>query len=455
MSRFLRVLSVVCVLVVLPVQPAKACSCVMGDPRDDFNDADGAFVGTFLESHPAEPNPTSSGADTIYSFLLEEEYKGELGDPGDTVEVHAAFSGASCGIEAQPGEQYGLFLHVREPDGVWASSLCSQVDPQTMREAASPLPAPTSEGPVRMVAGGSFGDMQTMFLDADGETVGYGSGNREAVGVRACRGSARVLELAIVDRDPPVLVVRDVSSLDAVRRVELPFGKGRRFREFSIAGAHCLSESGRRSVVFATSFSGKSMLLEVDGRDFDVLHRGTAHGVTFGDRAAYLEHRDRGHRLTRVSLRTGAERLLARLPGEYSSGLVLSPDETMLAGIAYPPYERNEERPARLFLVDVAKRRVWTTSLGTGERDAHVRWLSDGRIAMFVAYPDASRVYDLQLDVRGRFGTWQPFTTALVGDVAFGLDYYGRLWEVRLPDGEPRVSRRLPSPVVYDLSPLG
>ena len=42
MSRFLRVLSVVCILVVLPVQPAKACSCFYGDPRDRFQEADGA-----------------------------------------------------------------------------------------------------------------------------------------------------------------------------------------------------------------------------------------------------------------------------------------------------------------------------------------------------------------------------------------------------------------------------
>ncbi|HEX2049466.1 MAG TPA: hypothetical protein VHJ34_02405, partial [Actinomycetota bacterium] len=83
MSRMLRVLAIVCALVVLPVQPAKACSCFYGDPRDRFQEADGAFVGTFLESHPVEPNPSSSGADTIYTFLLDEEYKGELGEPGD------------------------------------------------------------------------------------------------------------------------------------------------------------------------------------------------------------------------------------------------------------------------------------------------------------------------------------------------------------------------------------
>ena len=43
-----------------------------------------------------------------------------------------------------------------------------------MREAASPLPEPTSEKPVRLVAGGSFGDMQTMMLDDGVRQTGAG-----------------------------------------------------------------------------------------------------------------------------------------------------------------------------------------------------------------------------------------------------------------------------------------
>ena len=446
MSRLLRVLSVVCVLLVLPVQPAKACSCFYGDPRDRFQEADGAFVGTFVESHPVEPNPNNSGADTIYTFLLDEEYKGELGDPGDVVEVHAPLSGASCGIEAAPGEQYGLFLRVRESDGAWSSSLCSQVPPETMREAASPLPAPTSDGPVRFVAGGSFGDTQTVLLDAEGRTVGYGSGDRDVTHVTGCRGRARILELSQSYRERPVLVVRDVSSLDEVRTVELPIA-----RSLWVAGLHCLSESGRRAVVFAANGSGDGVLLAVDGRDVDVLREGSETSAAFAGRRAYME---RGRDLVRVSLRTGASRHVATLPGEYSSELVVSPDRTKLAGVAYPSYERSDDKPSRLFVVDLSSGRVRSTSLGTGERDAHVRWPSRSRIAMFVAYPDASRVYDLDLEVRARFGRWEGHRTAIVDGTAYGVDYDGRLWSVDLPNGTPAVSRRLPSPLVYDLETL-
>ncbi|MDQ4124516.1 MAG: hypothetical protein M3134_02805 [Actinomycetota bacterium] len=447
MSRLLRILSVVCVLVVLPVQPAQACSCFYGDPRDRFQDADGAFVGTFVESHPVEPNPSSSGADTIYTFVLDEEHKGELGEEGDLVEVHAPLSGASCGIEASPGEQYGIFLQVRESDGAWASSLCSQVSPETLREGASPLPAPTSNGPVRFVAGGSFGDMQTVFLDADGKTVGYGSGDRDVTQVSGCRGRARILEVGRVHPGRPVLVVRDVSSLDVVRSVEIPAG-----RSFWVAGVHCLTESGRRSAVFVTNHGGKGRLLLVDGDDVDVVYEATAESAAFHGRRAYLEQ---GRDLVRVSLRTGAARQVATLPGDYSSELVVSPDGTELAGVAYPPYDENgRERPAKLFVVDLASGRVPSTAVGSGERSAHVRWLSRTRIVMFVEYPDASRVYDADLEVRARFGRWPGHSTAIVGRTAYGVDYDGGLWSVELPNGTPELSRRLPSPVVYDLTAL-
>lgn len=457
MSRILRVLSIVCVLVVLPIQPAKACSCAYGDPRDMFARAEGAFVGTFVESHPVEPNPSSSGADTIYTFILDEEYKGELGEPGEPVEVHAPLSGASCGIEARPGQQWGLFLEVRESDGAWTSNLCSQVSPETMREGASPLPAPTSDGPVRMVAGGSFGDAQTMMLDARGRTVGYGKGDLDVTQVAGCRGAARVLEVGWTYPEPPVVVVRDLSSLDVVRRIELPVGRGQRYRGMYVGDLQCLSRDGRQAVVFASNQgdrSAKSVLLRIDGDDVDVVHEGTARSATFGVGVVYLQQGTWGRRLTRVSTRTWTERAMLRLPGTFSSALALSPDGSKLAGVAFPEWERMDEDPARVYIVDLAKGRVRTQSLGTGERQANVLWLSGSRVVMFVAYPDASRVYDLRLRVQRRFGRWDANATTIVDRVAYGVDWEGRLIKANLPAGAPEVVRRLPSPTVYDLAPV-
>ncbi|HEX2196795.1 MAG TPA: hypothetical protein VHJ76_07700 [Actinomycetota bacterium] len=450
MSRSLRVLSIVAVLVVLPVQPAKACSCAYGDPRDTFQRADGAFVGTFVESHPVEPNPTSSDADTVYTFVLDEEHKGELGEPGDLVEVHAPLSGASCGLETSPGEQYGIFLYLRETDGAWSSNLCNQVSPQTLREGASPLPAPTSDGPVRMIAGGSFGDTQAMLLDQRGRTVGYGSGDLEVTNVAGCPGGARTLEVGREHPKRPRLFVRDVDSLERVRGVELPLGRG-----MFVDSLHCVSRTGRRSFVLATNYGepeARSVLLRIDGRDVDVVHEGSARSATFDGRTTYLQQGRWGRLLTRVSLRTGTERVVVRLPARFSTELALSPDGRRLAGIAFPPYDRMDERPAKLYVVEVASQRLWARSLGTGEREAHVLWASNRRIAMFVAYPDDSRVFDLGLDVRHRFGRWEGRPTVIVGRVAYGVDHDGRLLAVDLPGGEPEVSRRLPSPVVHDLA---
>ncbi|MFP5352917.1 MAG: hypothetical protein ACLGIB_10190 [Actinomycetota bacterium] len=455
MSRLFRVLCIACALAILPLTPARACSCVNGDPRDMFEAADGAFVGTFIESHPVEPDPSSSAADTIYTFRLDEEYKGELGEPGDLVEVHAPLSGASCGIEAQPGQDYGLFLRLRN-DGAWSSGLCSQVSPERMREAASPLPSPTSERPVRLVAGGSFGDMQTMMLDRGGRTVDYGAGGHDVTYVDPCEGGKRVLEVGRLYPDPYRLMVRNVASGEVVRTVELPFGPGQRFRSMWIGGIGCLSEDGRRAVVFATNQrepEARSILLKVTGSDKEVLHEGSGRSVTFGDGVGFVQQGDWGRDLTQVSLRTGAETPLMRLPARYSTELALSPDGTKLGGIAFPAYDQTDEKPARLYTVDLSGSRATlrTQSLGTGERYAYLEWMSDRRLVMFTSYPDQSRVFNLRLRAVSRFGRWAAQEPALVGRTAYGVDWDGRLLRVTLPDGNIEVVRRLPSPVVFDL----
>jgi len=456
MNRVLRVVGIACVLAVLPLQAAKACSCAMGDPRDTFAGADGAFVGTFLESHPVEPNPTNSGADTIYTFTLDEAYKGELGEPGDLVEVHAPLTGTSCGIEAQEGVDYGLFLYLRD-DGKWSSGLCSQVSPATMREAASPLPGPTSDSPVRMIAGGSFGDTQTMMLDARGRTVAYGPGEVEVTHVDACKGGKRILEVGRVYPDPPRLFVRDLASSQVVRSLGLPFGPGRRFRSLDVAGLHCRSFNGRRSAVFATNYGepeAKSVLLKVTGRTKEVLHRGSGRSATFDGAKVYLQQGRWGRDLTRMSLRRGAVRDVVKLPGRFSSELAVSPDGSKLGAVAYPPYMDMETKPSKLYTVDVsgARATLRTRSLGTGERAAHTAWLSNRRLVMFVNYPDRSRVFGLRLRAVASFGRWDAQQSALVGRRAYGVDWQGRLLRVVLPDGDIEVARRLPSPVVYDLA---
>ncbi|MDP9067016.1 MAG: hypothetical protein M3N53_01540 [Actinomycetota bacterium] len=459
LGRTIRVACIAGVLLLLPVQAAKACSCAFGDPRDAFAEADAAFVGTFLEKHLAEPpDPSgisSSGADTIYSFRLDEEYKGELGEPGDIVEVHSAFSGASCGLETREGEQYGLFLEQRK-DGAWSSSLCRQTTPEEMREAASPLPAPTGEPPVRMLVGGSFGEAQVMGLDRRGRTVAYGYGGTDVYRMDVCPGGQRSLEIGQRYPDPPQLFVRDLATFEVVRQVSLPYGRRQKYPRHDPTALDCRNRLGRRVVIFSTAYGepeAKSLVLEIEGRTGTVIHSGTARSATFVGPHLYLQEGRWGRDLVRLSLRTRAERSVIKLPPRFSSALVPSPDGDKLAGIASPPWDRMESEPTVFYTVDVSRRRATlrTRSLGTGEFYGYPGWMGPRRPAAFISSPTRSYVFDLRLRTVSRFGRWEAREPTVIGRTALGTNYGGALLKVRLPDGQIRKVRNLPSPVAYSI----
>lgn len=166
MSRRIAIVAGLTVVLVMGLAlPAQACSCAYGDPRESLHEANGAFIGTFLSARDADGVPSgSSDDDTIYTFEVDEAFKGSF---GETVDVHAPLSGASCGLEVAPGQDYGLFLYL---DGdAWHSSLCSMVEPEDLRQAAAPLPEPDGENPARFLIGGSFGEVRGAT-----EVIGWG-----------------------------------------------------------------------------------------------------------------------------------------------------------------------------------------------------------------------------------------------------------------------------------------
>src|SRR5688500_12846371 len=116
--------------------PAKACSCALGDPRDGLKASDGAFIGTLLSQ---TPDPGQEGS-SIYTFTVSEEIKGTF---EETVEVHSASNGAACGLEVPIGGETGLLLTLVNQQ--WYSSLCQQVAPEDLRDAAQALPQPDGE----------------------------------------------------------------------------------------------------------------------------------------------------------------------------------------------------------------------------------------------------------------------------------------------------------------------
>jgi hypothetical protein len=102
--------------------PARACSCVEMDLGSRLPEADGAFVGTYVDREPL------SDGRAAWTFVVERVVKGPF---GPTAVVRTSGDGASCGIELFDGPRAGLLLD-RANDGVWESSLCQQVPPNEL-----------------------------------------------------------------------------------------------------------------------------------------------------------------------------------------------------------------------------------------------------------------------------------------------------------------------------------
>ena len=223
------------------VDDASACSCVQGDPRTLLRQADAAFVGRLVEKRESRRPLRSSADPATYVFRVDRVVKGRL---GGTVEVLAATSGASCGIEAERGKPVGLFLD--RANGEWRSSLCQQIEPARLRAAARPLPAPNGRGPAALVVGGRFGPARTLALDAQGRTLAYGRGEGESLILSVCPGGRRVAELVRREGSDAVAVaVRALPTLRTVweRRLATP--------AYTHATAlSCRTPGGRRVLAF-------------------------------------------------------------------------------------------------------------------------------------------------------------------------------------------------------------
>jgi hypothetical protein len=101
-------------------------------------DADGAFVGTYVDRDPLNDGRAA------WTFVVERVVKGEF---GPTAIVRTSGAGASCGIELYD-PRAGLLLD-RASDGVWESSLCQQVPPdQLLAFARSSHPPDPTIAPI-------------------------------------------------------------------------------------------------------------------------------------------------------------------------------------------------------------------------------------------------------------------------------------------------------------------
>ncbi len=434
----------------LPVDNAKACSCFRGDPRDQLADADGAIVGTFQESHPAvQPTPglpTSSGDDTIYTFSVDEAIKGQF---PDTLEVHSAADGATCGLEVSPGQDYGLFLY--ESEGQWHSNLCSQTSPDEMRDAATELPAPNGQGPPWLFVGGSFGEKQVISLDEKGRTIAYGEGGRDARIVETCPGGTHLAELGHSNEDARShLMIRRTKTLDLISDIELPYFRGKRFGSQYPFSLSCIAKDGGKVIVFSTdqAMPAKSLFVLYTGQSREVLQEGSALAAEFhGDRAIVRDGKN-AKSLALQELRPVRRTAIGRIPGTNPGPFAINAAGTKVAGISYPSYDRPDARPIA-WLARLGTREILQRSPRGIDGTSQVLWW--GKKVVMIPFFGHVTVLGPTLARKARFGDWHSNDAVVRGDVLYGVGD-GVLIKAELPNGPVKTVRELPSPVTLSLS---
>jgi hypothetical protein len=422
----------VCVLVLSAavlatgVEPGRACSCALPDPRDALASSDGAFVGT-LESR------RQVGQQAVLLFSVDRALKGQI---GKTVEVVTASNGAACGIEAPTGTRVGLVLDRR--DGAWHGHLCWQFAPAELLAAALPLPPPNGSGPVTLVVGGDMGGTRLLALDRQGRTLAYGKGVGRAGLVAVCPGRSRLAEIAFTGSGTK-LVVRTTSTLRIVRRHALTL-PGSRY-PYRLG---CEDASGTSVVVFGKWPLGespvKAALYRVRAGRVRALWQGAAYDADITSTTAHLSAGLEGRSLVRVRLRTGRVQRIATLPCGVAP-LASNGAGKLLAGVCAGP-----SRPTRLVRADLgaSPARVRTTRISGREVYGQLFWLPAGRLLFVPAYGGtAARVLDASLRTSSRF-RWTAGSAALVGSSVFGTDQSFSLFRADLPSGPQRVVRRLP-----------
>jgi hypothetical protein len=157
-------------LVVQGALPARACSCMAPDPYGGLEEADGAFVGTLIETDRGQP-VADTGTLIDYVFDVETVLKGDI---GDTITVKSAADGAACGFEMPLGERAGILLH--RVDGQWEGNLCWTLDADTLLAVADGPPAPVTGASPHVIVSAYLGSAGLVALDRDGRIVGYGEG---------------------------------------------------------------------------------------------------------------------------------------------------------------------------------------------------------------------------------------------------------------------------------------
>ena len=461
MRRLLLLIILAGTLIVVG-RPALGCSCAYGDPRSALAVSDGAFIGELESKQAPTPAPSgtySSAAPVTYTFLVERSFKGDL---GKKVDVVAAANGSACGLAVTKGERIGLFLH-RDGDQ-WKSGLCSQIDPDALIEAAKPMPAPTSEGPVTFVLGGRYGPATTIALDRKGKTVAYGLGSEwDTTHASVCPGSRVVVEWGheLGGSNVPILAVRRFDRFGVAKAQRIPALRDSEPNFNRLVAISCRDEGGKEIYVAVSDYGAggddtfaRGRILRLGGDKIKTLYSGTLQTATFSKlrERAYITGGKSGEDAMVVDLSSGRSRVIAKIP-RLSEGLALSPGETRLAMTMVP--DPANPTSLRISVVDMSRSPADMRSIVLKEQGAYGETVwADNETVVFVpggGESDRVQVFDHRLLRQGSFSGWHSIGAVVVDGTMYGTGW-GKLLSASLPNGPVRTLRSFETPVTYTLA---
>jgi hypothetical protein len=429
---------------------AQACSCVGGGERAAFAEADGAFVGTFLERDEPTPPPagtTSPPPQVEYRFRLDESVKSSF-EP--VVRVWSSSYGASCGFELDPGEQAGILVY-RGEEGRWQGGLCSTYSPEDLRAAAKPLPAPDGRGPPAFLLAGDFGGVRAVSIDDNGRTLAYGNGRGATTHASLCPGGTVVAEVAQSGRGMPTFTVatRGVDDLGVRWERPLQLADG----EWPSATA-CIGSAGDEVLVFVGRWlqdHGEGRILRLGRSATATAWSGPAYAASFSPdgQTAYAVMLEAGTTHAHiVNTATGTDRRIAALPRGTLS-LDADPSGRRLAGTVSTYGDESS-----VVVVDLGG------TAANPVRTVPVPELSGARVAwagpelLVVTLEDgAVRLYDAALRTRGQWSGWRGAPVVVVGDTMYGIDGVD-LVAAPVQRGPARVLSTRPGTLAWQIVPV-